>query len=257
MSLWIESHQSLLNHRKTLRVCAALNVDKVRLIGHLHMLWWWGLDNANEQGYLGDITAVEIAAAAGWSVDDADDFVEALLSAGRPHGFMERKRGQYVLHDWRQYAGKYTAKKAANASRMKAARAGSVQRTSRARAGAIGEERGGEDRTGEESRGEEITAPPASPRRPASPASGDSNWDFALSLYRTNLGEIDQRTRDELRALYDAVPDPAWVNAAINQAATADRPGFGYVKRTLEDCIRTSTPPSTIGGRRRTATATR
>lgn len=254
MSLWIESHQSLLNHRKTLRVCAALGIPKVQLIGHLHLLWWWALDNADEDGFLGDITAREIAGAADWPVDDADNFVEALLQAGRPHGFLELKRRQYVLHDWREYAGKYAAKKKANAQRMKDARAGNVQRTSDARAGAIGEERRGEER--EDRTGEEITAPPASRQRPASSPSGDSNWDFALSLFRSNLGELDQRTRDELKALYDAAPDPGWVHAAINQAATADHPGFGYVKRTLEDCIRTKTPPSTYtSGRRQPAGA--
>lgn len=244
MSLWIESHQSLLNHRKTLRVCAALGIRKVELIGHLHMLWWWALDNANEDGYLGDVSAIEIAAAADWPIDQADNFVEALLAAGRPHGFLERKRNQYVLHDWRHYAGKLAAQRKANAARMRKTRAGDVQRTPRARRGARGE--GGEDIEDRDiQEREDITTPPASQRRPSSPHPTES-WDFALSLYRQNIGEPDQRTRDELRALFDRVPNPSWVNAAINQAAAATDPGFGYVKRTLEDCLRTSTPPSTL-----------
>ena len=52
---WIESHQSLSRHRKTLAVVAELKVDRHKLIGHLHELWWWALDNATAEGALGQI----------------------------------------------------------------------------------------------------------------------------------------------------------------------------------------------------------
>lgn len=42
---WIESHQTLSRHRKTLRAAALLHVDRHKMIGHLHELWWWALDN--------------------------------------------------------------------------------------------------------------------------------------------------------------------------------------------------------------------
>jgi hypothetical protein len=107
MSLWIESHQSLLTHRKTLRATAMLGVSKYQLIGHLHALWWWGLDNAKDDGDLGEIWPAEVAEAAGWT-GDADAFVDALKVAGfldYPDG------GRLRLHDWWDYAGKLNSQR--------------------------------------------------------------------------------------------------------------------------------------------------
>lgn len=106
---WIESHQSLSRHRKTLRVVALLKADRHKVLGHLHQLWWWGLDNASTDGTLGHVTAEEIALGAEWPVTQADRFVDALLEAGGADepGFLERLAdGRYVLHDWHAYAGK-------------------------------------------------------------------------------------------------------------------------------------------------------
>jgi hypothetical protein len=84
-----------------------LGVDKYKLIGHLHELWWWALDNVPANGDLGDLTDEEIAAAAGWD-GDANVFVKALTEAGgggRP-GFIEMRPDGRCLHDWWEYAGK-------------------------------------------------------------------------------------------------------------------------------------------------------
>lgn len=117
---WIESHQSLLTHRKTRRVAAALGCDRFKLIGHLHALWWWGLDNVPADGYLGDLTDEEIAWAAQWE-DDPGRFTQALVAAG----FVDvREDGRY-LHDWYHYAGKLIdsrgARKSANMQRREEA----------------------------------------------------------------------------------------------------------------------------------------
>src|SRR5690606_8205395 len=98
---WIESHQSLAKHKKLLRLAALLKTNRVQLVGHLHYLWWWGLDNADIDGRLGDVSAFEIAEASEWD-GDPDEFVDALVSAG----FLKLVDGQYVLHDWYDYAGK-------------------------------------------------------------------------------------------------------------------------------------------------------
>src|SRR5690606_32242764 len=94
---WIESHQSLLKHRKLFgalriltrdqrstagRPAVGTPVDRFKLIGHLHALWWWGLDNADIDGNLGDVDAYQIAAAAEWD-GDPKLFLEALLDCGR------------------------------------------------------------------------------------------------------------------------------------------------------------------------------
>jgi hypothetical protein len=99
---WIESHQSLGRHRKTLEVVGALRVDRHKLIGHLHELWWWGLDNADADGVVGLVPCEALAAAAGWPLKDAARFVDVLQSAG----FLDATAQGYVLHDWFDYAGK-------------------------------------------------------------------------------------------------------------------------------------------------------
>ncbi len=136
---WIESHQSLSRHRKTLRAAALLKVDRHKLLGHLHELWWWGLDNADIYGMLPECTYGEIAEAAGWPAKDGDRFVEALLAAG----FVDRddmQRVELSLHDWYEFAGKWMEQRAANKERMRVkrgrttdARAEHVQRTTDAR----------------------------------------------------------------------------------------------------------------------------
>lgn len=105
---YIQLHQSLSHHRKTLRVAAVLKCDRHKVLGHLDELWWWGLDNANPQGLIGQVTPEDLADAAGWPVKDAARFVRALLDCGgegKP-GFLERSASGYVLHDWPDYAGK-------------------------------------------------------------------------------------------------------------------------------------------------------
>ncbi|HKD00466.1 MAG TPA: hypothetical protein VKG20_20655 [Methylomirabilota bacterium] len=126
MSLWIESHQSLGHHRKTLQVVSTLHVDRYKLIGHLHELWWWGLDNADTAGGLGRVTPQALAAAAGWPARDAERFVGALVDAG----FVDMTEDGFMLHDWYSYAGKLNDRRAQNRERMAAKR---VRRTNGAR----------------------------------------------------------------------------------------------------------------------------
>lgn len=110
---WIESHQSLLTHRKLLRLSALLKTDKYKLIGHLQALWWWALDNADHEGNLELILDDEIAGAAGWPQRRGGEFVSALVRAG----FIEthNEGATYRLHNWWRYAGKLNdSKKAAS-----------------------------------------------------------------------------------------------------------------------------------------------
>lgn len=160
---WIESHQTLLRHPKTLALCEELSTDKFKVIGHLHALWWWALDIADSEGKLPKSTTdLAVADGSGWPVSEAAAFVAALRSAG----FLE-KRG-YVLHDWYGYAGKLNATRAANRERMKEKRATHVQRTKPARAGATEQDRTGHDqqnRTGPTEQDQDEEAAPLSRRR--------------------------------------------------------------------------------------------
>lgn len=120
---WIESHQALQRHRKTIRAANLLKITRPLLIGHLHCLWWWALDNADSDGRLGQVSAAEIAEAAEWSTRQADRFLDALVDAG----FLEvGDDGALRLHDWYDYAGKLCDRRTANAERMRAARSGRV-----------------------------------------------------------------------------------------------------------------------------------
>jgi len=105
---WIESHQSLGHHRKTLQAASTLHVDRHKLIGHLQVLWWWGLDNADTNGKLGRVSARALAEAAEWPAKDSDRFVQALTTAG----FLEASEEGFSLHDWYDYAGKLNDQRA-------------------------------------------------------------------------------------------------------------------------------------------------
>jgi len=120
---WIESHQSLSRHRKTMAAAELLNVDRHKLIGHLHELWWWGIDNADINGVLVGIRDKSIAAAAGWPDKTAAKFTAALVEAG----FLESRDGRYVLHNWYKYAGKLNERRTKERQRQADRRAADQQ----------------------------------------------------------------------------------------------------------------------------------
>lgn len=79
-----------------------LRCSRPQIVGHLHILWWWGLDVADRDGVLPKTTSdAAIADVVGWPIDDATALVKALKTSG----FME-KRG-YKLHDWKDYTWRY------------------------------------------------------------------------------------------------------------------------------------------------------
>ena len=49
---WIKSQQVLREHPKLKRLARRLEVSVPAALGHLHMLWWWALDYAQD----GDLT---------------------------------------------------------------------------------------------------------------------------------------------------------------------------------------------------------
>jgi len=112
---WIESHQSLARHRKLLRLAGELGIDRVKAIGHLHLLWWWALDNADADGDLGPVTASEVAQAAEWPVRKAPQLLAALEASG----FVDRNGDDLSLHGWYEYAGKLAEKREANRQRAR------------------------------------------------------------------------------------------------------------------------------------------
>jgi hypothetical protein len=140
---WIESHQALGHHPKTVRLAQELKCTLPCAVGYLHFLWWWALDYAPD-GLVAADNKAAVAKACMWS-KRSEQFWAALMTAG----FVEEAELPEVLriHDWMDYAGRLVEKRAANAERMRTkrathtrtsgnARAEHVQRTFDARAGA-------------------------------------------------------------------------------------------------------------------------
>lgn len=126
---WIESHQTLGHHPKTLRLAREWKCSVVAAVGHLHFLWWWCLDFA-PNGQIPDESRGVVAQACLWR-GDVDRFWAGLEAAGFVEGGCD-----YTLsiHDWMDYAGRLIQKREANRHRMREKRAAHVQRTSGARA---------------------------------------------------------------------------------------------------------------------------
>lgn len=104
--MWIESHQSLGSHPKTIRLARLLGCSVPQAIGHLHLLWWWAIDYAPD----GDLTGydpADIARVCQWE-GDPQVFIDALLRAGRDGrpGFLEHDGDRLIIHDWWEYAGR-------------------------------------------------------------------------------------------------------------------------------------------------------
>jgi len=116
MSAWIESHQALRHHPKTLRLARRLGVTLPAAIGHLHCLWWFALEYAQD-GDLSRLDGEEIAIGAGWDGDPAA-FIEAAVIAG----FLERDGSGLRVHDWHDYAGKLLERRARDRERKAAER---------------------------------------------------------------------------------------------------------------------------------------
>lgn len=108
---YVELHQAVFDHRKTIVAAERLNMPEVHLVGHLVALWSWCLDNCQD-GILPDSVRV-VARGARWD-GDPSAFLEALVLAG----FVDVTDRGKVIHDWSEYGGKLIAKRRANAEKQ-------------------------------------------------------------------------------------------------------------------------------------------
>ncbi|MGC6586571.1 HNH endonuclease [Paenibacillus sp. Dod16] len=97
---WLESHQSLGRHIKTKRLSRKLGITVPATIGHLHLLWWWAMDNLPD-GCISLLEPEDIADEMMWT-GDADELLNALIDVG----FIDEIDGQLFIHDWHDYIGK-------------------------------------------------------------------------------------------------------------------------------------------------------
>lgn len=112
---WIESHQELWRHPKTKKLARLLGVSVPTAIGHLHGLWYWALDFAQD-GSLAKYEPEEIADAVLWD-GKASDLMTALIAAG----YIDQNGDVLSLHDWYDYAGKLLDRRAADRERKRKA----------------------------------------------------------------------------------------------------------------------------------------
>ncbi|AFM42987.1 hypothetical protein Desaci_4125 [Desulfosporosinus acidiphilus SJ4] len=114
---WIPSNQEIARHPKTKRLARLLGVSLPTTVGHLHFLWWWALDFAQD-GNLTEFDAFDLAAASEWDGDEKM-FAVALISSGWIDGNPEDPDGPKHIHDWKEYTGKLIEKREEDAARKR------------------------------------------------------------------------------------------------------------------------------------------
>jgi hypothetical protein len=78
---WIESHQELLNHPKTLDLMSLMGWDVDTTIGKLNRFWWWCLDYAPD-GDLRRHKKASLGVAVGLPAVQSKKFVGAMVQSG-------------------------------------------------------------------------------------------------------------------------------------------------------------------------------
>ncbi|WP_145333306.1 hypothetical protein [Paenibacillus xylanexedens] len=127
---WLESHQTLGRHRKTKRLARKLGVSVPEVIGHLHLLWWWAMDNLPD-GCLSELEPEDVADEMMWTGD-----AQLLLDKMIEVNFIDVIDGKLYIHDWHDYIGKLVEKRKNDADRKRKSRGkpkgnpADVQRTS-------------------------------------------------------------------------------------------------------------------------------
>lgn len=93
---WISVHDHV-NGPKLRRLSKALNCSKAEALGILNFLWFWGLNNADENGRIEDADKDDIAEAlSGITRISSDTIVTALFVTG----WLDDVDGHAYLHDW-------------------------------------------------------------------------------------------------------------------------------------------------------------
>ena len=113
---WIKSEQALASHPKVHLLAKELGVSVPQVLGHLHLLWWWALDYADD----GNLTRYRdfIPNASQW-VGDEEYYTESLIK----HGFIDVKDNELWIHDWLDYTGALIETREKDAERKRQARA--------------------------------------------------------------------------------------------------------------------------------------
>ena len=112
--MWIEVHQSLINHRKTLALADALGIKPVQVVGHMVSLWTWAIDNAPRNGAVTVMSPKSIAHVTHWD-GDAQVFFDKLVQVG----FLDCVENEVFIHNWERYIGRLIDRRESNADRQR------------------------------------------------------------------------------------------------------------------------------------------
>ena len=108
---WIESHQGLERHPKTVHLMTLMGWGLDETVGKLHRFWWWCVDYC-EDGNLDGINDAQLGFAVGiQGAKETKAFVTAMVAAC----WLDRSPGTFQVHNWWKYIGhfvqvKYKAK---------------------------------------------------------------------------------------------------------------------------------------------------
>lgn len=95
---WIKSDQSLAEHPKLKLLAKDLEISEVQALGHLHLMWYWTLEYADN----GHVKYIELLPEAMKWTGDENKLIESLIK----RGFVDQEQdGTYHIHDWLDYSG--------------------------------------------------------------------------------------------------------------------------------------------------------
>jgi len=97
---YIELHEHVWNHPKTIELSGRLQVRKTYAVAHLSRLWTWCIRYA-EDGCITNISPFILADAADWG-GDPEHFLQALVDSK----YVDKTPEGVFIHDWDDYAGK-------------------------------------------------------------------------------------------------------------------------------------------------------
>ena len=221
---WIESHQELARHPKTKKLARLLGVSLPAAVGHLHFLWWWAMDYAQD-GDLSRYDEADIADACGWDGDPAV-MVRALVDSG----FLDSTDDGLTIHDWHEYAGRLIEKREQNKERKKKSRArhAPVTRPSR-----------GQDEDGNDGHASVTGLPnhtkPNNDDDDIYTRTRDDKFAEAYRTFEQHFGLLNPTQTETLGSYIDAGMEPEMIEDA---AVETRRRGFGadYFWGILKNC---------------------
>lgn len=254
---WIESHQELARHPKTRKLSRKLGISVPAAIGHLHMLWWWALDYAQD-GNISDFEPDDIADAIDWQ-SDADDLLTALIDSG----FVEKQDNLILIHDWFDYAGRLVDKREQNRERKRKSRANKTNKqdgheeVTRPSQGQINDDSFGHGAT-EQNR----TVPNQTEPKTSTTTAGEPPLNPFKLFESEGFGTISMTIGDRIRTMCEEYGD-RWVCEAMKKAVVAGKRNLGYVDGILkrfksegvDDPWNVSAPSQSTSQQRRTGTS--